>query len=106
MGLFTHKTKGNIENKFPSENLFIKQITLNGSRDFALLQHNLLDGNLMIVNLKPLLRIAKGQKSESSVLQDQLQKIKKYCLRTGGNVIKLKECTLLITPNHLFKIER
>lgn len=106
MGLFTRKTKENNGSPSPFESFYIKRITLNNSRDFILLQQNLLEGNLMIVNFKPLARIAHQNNSDVSILQEQLQRIKKYCLRTGGSVTKLKESVLLITPNNLFKIER
>ncbi|MHA1777222.1 MAG: hypothetical protein ACTSWC_10635 [Promethearchaeota archaeon] len=106
MGLFTRKTKETSEPQNGPESFYIKRITLNGARDFVLLQQNLLEGNLMIVNFRPLARTAHQSNSESSMLHDQLQRIKKYCLRTGGSVTKLKESLLLITPNNLFRIER
>lgn len=106
MGLFTRKTKETNSSYQLSKELFIKQITLNSSRDYPLLQHNLLDGNIMIVNLRPLGKSSIKDANGSSALQIQLQKIKRYCLKNGGSVAKLQEGTLLITPNNQYKIEK
>ena len=106
MGLFTHKSKPEPTPHDLAKELYIKQITLNSARDYPLLQHNLLDGNIMVVNFHPLAKSSVNESQEYSPLHVQLQKIKRYCLKNGGSVAKLKEGTLLITPNSQVKIHK
>lgn len=84
--------------------ILIKRMTLSSSRDFTVLRHDLINGNIMVVNLGPLLKIARSPRGDRSILQNQLQLIKQYCVQNGGNAVKLKENTLLITPNKRFQI--
>ncbi len=107
MGIFNRKSKEEETSSHQlAKELYIKQITLNSSRDYPLLQHNLLDGHIMVVNLQPLAKIANRESPGSTTLHVQLQKIKRYCLKNGGSVVKLQEGTLLITPNNQFKIAK
>ena len=90
-----------------TNSIYIKQIAIHSNSDFTILKHNLLDGHIMVVNLAPLVQIAKGLQGSGGnkqILHNQLQQIKKYCLQHGGNVTKLKESILLITPNEKFKL--
>ncbi len=112
MGMFSRKKK-KFNAPFPNgitNSIYIKQIAIHSNSDFTTLKHNLLDGHIMVCDLNPLVRIAKGLQGSSSggnkqMLHNQLQQIKKYCLQHGGNVTKLKESILLITPNIHFKLQ-
>ena len=119
MGLFNkHKLKAN-QPPYPSSKNFmqhhqtfnknggvlIKRMTLSSSRDFTVLRHDLLNGNIMVVNLSPLIKIARSPRGDKRILKNQLQLIKQYCVQNGGNAVKLKETTLLITPNNQFRIK-
>jgi len=93
-----------------TNSIYIKQIAIHSNSDFTILKHNLLDGHIMVCDLSPIVRIAKGLEGSGAggnkqVLHNQLQMIKKYCLQHGGNVTKLKESILLITPNENFKLK-
>ncbi len=110
MGMFSRKKK-KFNAPFPNRltnSIYIKQIAIHSNSDFTTLKHNLLDGHIMVCDLSPLVRIAKGLQSSGGgnkqILHNQLQQIKKYCLQHGGNVTKLKESMLLITPNTNFKL--
>jgi len=107
MGMFSKKKK-KVNSPFTSRltnSIYIKQIAIHSNSDFTILKHNLLDGHLMIVDLNPLVRIAKGlEGGNKQILKNQLQLIKKYCLQHGGNVTKLKDSILLVTPNENFKL--
>ncbi len=109
MGMFSRK-KNKINTPFTSRitnSIYIKQIAIHSNNDFTVLKHNLLDGHIMVVDLSPIVRIAKGiqDSGDKQILHNQLQLIKKYCLQHGGNVSKLKESILLITPNENFKLK-
>ena len=112
MGMFSRKKK-NVNSPFTNRitnSIYIKQIAIHSNSDFAILKHNLLDGHIMVCDLSPLVRIAKGlqgsgDEGNKQILHNQLQQIKKYCLQHGGNVTKLKESILLITPNINFKLQ-
>jgi len=110
MGMFSKKKK-KVYTHFTSRlinTIYIKQIAIHSNSDFTILKHNLLDGHIMVCDLKPLVKIAKGLQGSGGgnkqILHNQLQQIKKYCLQHGGNVTKLKESILLITPNEKFKL--
>ncbi len=111
MGMFSKKKK-KVNTPFTNRltnSIYIKQIAIHSNSDFTILKHNLLDGHIMVCDLSPLVRIAKGLESSRAggnkqILHNQLQQIKKYCLQHGGNVTKLKESILLITPNENFKL--
>jgi SepF-like predicted cell division protein (DUF552 family) len=108
MGMFSRKKK-KVNTPFTSRltnSIYIKQIAIHSNSDFTILKHNLLDGHIMVCDLSPLVRIAKGLEGRGNkqILHNQLQQIKKYCLQHGGNVTKLKESILLITPNENFKL--
>ncbi|WP_371801651.1 hypothetical protein [Candidatus Lokiarchaeum ossiferum] len=102
MGIFTKKKQSGLSSRYNKE-VHIKQITINSHRDFTVLRHNLLDGNIMICNLKPLVKIAKKDRTNQD-LHNSLQKIKHYCIQNGAMVSKLEESLLLITPNSDFMI--
>jgi SepF-like predicted cell division protein (DUF552 family) len=104
MGLFTKKNKESKAFSMINANgIVIKQITINSSRDFTVLRHNLLEGNIMVCNLKPLVKIAR-EHNNNQELHSHLQQIKHYCLQNGGNVAKIKESLLLITPNNNYSL--
>jgi len=111
MGMFSKKKK-KLNSPYTNRlinSIYIKQIAIHSNSDFTILKHNLLDGHIMICDLSPLVRIAKGlhgsgASGNKQILHNQLQQIKKYCLQHGGNVTKLKESMLLITPNTNFKL--
>ncbi len=83
----------------PSESIFIKQITLRSAQDFLLLKHELIKGNIMVVNIERLVKIANGPTKDNRPLRQQLQYMKKYCLQYGGTMAKLKSGLLLVSPN-------
>ncbi len=99
MGIFTKK-----KNESPNlggnlnHDIHIKQITINSRRDFIVLRHHLLEGDIMVCNLRPLIKIVKNN-NQSNELHNHLQQIKHYCLQYGGMVSKLEESLLLVTPN-------
>lgn len=113
MGIFSRKKKKEYTH-FTSRlinSIYIKQIAIHSNSDFTILKNNLLDGHIMVCDLGPLIKIAKGLQSSGGerggnkqILHNQLQQIKKYCLQHGGNVTKLEESILLITPNENFKL--
>jgi len=111
MGMFSKKKK-KVNTPFTNRltnSIYIKQIAIHSNSDFTILKHNLLDGHIIVCDLGPLVRIAKGlegsgTRENKQILHNQLQQIKKYCLQHGGNVTKLKESILLITPNENFKL--
>ncbi len=108
MGMFSRKKK-NFNTPFTNRltnSIYIKQIAIYSNSDFTILKHNLLDGHIIVCDLSPIVRIAKGLQGsgDKQILHNQLQLIKKYCLQHGGNVTKLKESILLITPNENFKL--
>ena len=111
MGMFSRKKKKEYTHftKRLTNSIYIKQIAIHSNSDFTTLKHNLLDGHIMVCDLSPLVRIAKGlqgsKEGNKQILHNQLQQIKKYCLQHGGNVTKLKESILLITPNVNFKLQ-
>ncbi|MHA1765909.1 MAG: hypothetical protein DRO88_06930 [Promethearchaeia archaeon] len=111
MGMFTRKKK-KLDSPFTNRltrSIYIKQIAIHSNSDFTILKHNLLDGHIMVCDLSPLVKIAKGLEGSRTggnkeILHNQLQQIKKYCMQHGGNVTKLKDSILLITPNEIFKL--
>ena len=81
-------------------------MTLNSPKDFPVLKHNLLEGNVLVVNLRPLIKIAKSKGGDTQALNQQLQNIKNYCLQYEGSVSKIHDSMLLITPNKQYVIEK
>jgi SepF-like predicted cell division protein (DUF552 family) len=88
----------------PFKEMYVKQITLGASQDFTLLRQDLLNGNVMVVDIMPLLEIAQQHQGDRHIVQSQLQQIKNYCLQNGGSVLKIKPGLLLVTPNRRFRI--
>lgn len=84
MGMFSRKKK-KINSAFTNRltnSIYIKQIAIHSNSDFTILKHNLLDGHIMICDLKPLIRIAKGLEGSGAggnkqILHNHLQQIKK-----------------------------
>ncbi len=106
MGLFTRKPeKSELTAPNISNFCFIKQINLTSSRDMVILRNDLLEGNIMVVNLRIFFDDPQNQKELQLSLHTLLQQIKQYCLKTGGSVLKLKEHLLIITPNNQFILE-
>jgi len=81
--------------------VLIKQLALVKAEDFSMLRQNLLDGNIMVVNMQPLIEGSQDQLS----IHNQLNWLKQYCVQSGGSVAKLKENLFLVTPNVHVKVE-
>jgi SepF-like predicted cell division protein (DUF552 family) len=81
--------------------VLIKQLALVKAEDFSMLRQNLLDGNIMVVNMQPLVEGSQDQLS----IHNQLNWLKQYCVQSGGSVAKLKENLFLVTPNIHVKVE-
>lgn len=90
-----------ISNNTPKS--FIKQILLRNIEDLRLLQRNLMAGNIMIVNLEPLVNLKPSNKSMLT-LQSQLTWFKQYCVKFGGSVGRLHDYVFIVTPNRNFII--
>jgi len=104
MGIFSRK-KNSMLNDNSQQEIHIKQITINSTRDCTVLRQKLLDGNVIICNLKPLIRSVKKDRTNRE-LHNSLQRIKNFCLKYGGKVSKLEESFLLVTPNSNFSINK
>ncbi len=93
---------GNLNVPDLEKRIFIKQIKIKSNRDFMLLRHELLNGNIMIVNLNNLVNLANGPTKDRRPLQKQLNLIKKYCLQHGGSISKLNRGKIIVAPNDKF----
>jgi len=114
VGLFSWGKKKNKENEedeaedslipeLDSE-IFVKQMVLNSARDFILLKQELMQGNLMVVNLQNLVKIAQGPTKDRRPLRSQLNLVKKYCMQYGGSIMKLKKGMIVVSPNEGFDV--
>jgi len=81
--------------------VLIKRLAVAKADDFSLLRQNLLDGNIMIVNMQPLVENTQDQLA----VHNQLNWLKQYCVQTGGSVAKLKENLYLVTPHAQIKVD-
>jgi SepF-like predicted cell division protein (DUF552 family) len=85
--------------------LFIKRINLGSSGDFTMLKQNLMEGHIMIVDLSPLVNLSQSPVGDQKILHNNLQLIKQYCVQNGGNVMKIKQNMIMITPNSKVKFQ-
>jgi SepF-like predicted cell division protein (DUF552 family) len=100
------KTMYSRKNRSPSplgQKAYIKQISLRNIEDLRLLQRNLMAGNIMVVNLEPLVNLKPSNKSMLT-LQSQLAWFKHYCLKFGGSVGRLHEYVFIVTPNRTYEM--
>ena len=89
----------NIHNIQSPKKIHIKQFSISSANDFLLLRRELIEGNIMVVNLKSLIQTATGIQQNREPLQKQLQLIKQYCTQHGGSASKIQDDLIVITPN-------
>ena len=114
MGIFSWGKKKSEKQKHKEEKktsipqlddeIFLKQMVLNSARDFTLLKQELMQGNLMVVNMESLVKIAQGPTKDRRPLRSQLNLIKKYCMQYGGSMMKLKKGVIVVSPNEEFDV--
>lgn len=80
---------------------FVKMFDFQNLRDVNYITKELNDGNILILNTEPLLAHDGNSMVEVKRAIDQLRG---YCRQYGGDMKRLGDYTLLVTPNRQFRI--
>ena len=80
---------------------FVKMYEFQSLRDVNTIMNELADGNIMILNAEPLLAHETNSMLEVKRAIDQLRG---YCREVGGDIKRLGDYMLVVTPNHQYKI--
>ncbi len=80
------------ESTFEDADAYVKPITLRGAEDMAAVEHELKEGNLILLNIED------AQKRNPKGLRDMVISIKDLVSRIDGDIAGIAQGRLLVTP--------
>ncbi|MHA1111397.1 MAG: cell division protein SepF [Promethearchaeota archaeon] len=80
---------------------FVKMLDFQNLRDVNYITKELNNGNILILNTEPLLS---GEKNALVEVKRAIDQLRGYCRQNGGDMKRLGDYTLVVTPNRQYRI--
>ncbi|MCS7109207.1 MAG: cell division protein SepF [Candidatus Micrarchaeota archaeon] len=78
---------------------FVKPIALESEADVSVVEHELSRGNIVLLNFGPLSK-------QQTRLKNVITELKEYVVKINGDVARIKDDTLILTPEGIKIVKR